>query len=301
MTVDLTFSQRYGYEPLPKPMQAEELSDDLRRELWDLLSDVLSDSIIYSPYGHNQRFSLEAQIWIQCMLGKLLKKPKDEIDMDCDWIMAVFKEHIYNPGCPFHITLDVVESFVNSEEFEEVHGPDFESYIDDIRQLFEGHMAAYYFSEEHPYQIRPRSNIAQGKATEQAIEAVRKGGMGGADTHLRRAVEHLNTQQYADSIRESIHAVESVARTICPDKNTLSDALKSLERRDLVVHPALKEAFQKLYVYSNDEQGIRHALLEDEAKVGLDEAMFMFGACASFAAFLVAKYQEFDRQMGDEQ
>ena len=30
----LTFSQRYGYEPLPKTMQLEELSDDLRREIW---------------------------------------------------------------------------------------------------------------------------------------------------------------------------------------------------------------------------------------------------------------------------
>ena len=30
---DLTFSQRYGYEPLPKPMQLEELSDDLRSHL----------------------------------------------------------------------------------------------------------------------------------------------------------------------------------------------------------------------------------------------------------------------------
>ena len=27
-----TFSQRYGYEPLPGPMQLEQLSDDLRRE-----------------------------------------------------------------------------------------------------------------------------------------------------------------------------------------------------------------------------------------------------------------------------
>lgn len=300
MTVDPTFSQRYGYQSLPKPMQAEELSDDLRRELWNLFSDVLSGSIILSPYGNSRSFSLEAQIWIQCLLGKLLRKPKDEIDMDCDWVIAAFKERIYNPNCPFYITLDVVESFVNTEEFEEIYGPDFESYIDDIRQLFEVHMAAYYLSKGRPYQIISRSNLAQGKATGQAIETVRDSGMEGADTHLRRSVEHLNTQQYADSIRESIHAVESVARTICPDKNTLGDALKSLERKGLVVHPALKEAFQKLYAYSNDEQGIRHALLEDEAKVGLDEALFMFGACASFAAFLVAKYQELDRQADDE-
>ena len=30
----LTFSQRYGYEALPEPMQLEKLSDTLRREVW---------------------------------------------------------------------------------------------------------------------------------------------------------------------------------------------------------------------------------------------------------------------------
>ena len=35
----LTFSERYGYESLPKPMHLEELSNDLRRELWNVLRD----------------------------------------------------------------------------------------------------------------------------------------------------------------------------------------------------------------------------------------------------------------------
>ena len=30
---NLNFSQQYGYEPLPKPMQLEEISKDLRREI----------------------------------------------------------------------------------------------------------------------------------------------------------------------------------------------------------------------------------------------------------------------------
>ena len=37
----LTFSQRHGYEPLPEPMQLEELSDDLRREIWNATWDLL--------------------------------------------------------------------------------------------------------------------------------------------------------------------------------------------------------------------------------------------------------------------
>ena len=58
-------------------------------------------------------------------------------------------------------------------------------------------------------------------------------------------------------------------------------------------HSALKQAFDRLYGYTNTEQGIRHALLDKgAADVGLNEAIFMFGACASFAAYLTEKHRQ---------
>ena len=118
--------------------------------------------------------------------------------------------------------------------------------------------------------------------------------MTGAEKHLRNAVKHINQQEFGDAIRESIHAAESVARVIDPNASqTLGPALNSLEKGGQLRHPALKEAFKKLYGYTSDEQGIRHALVDkDSPDVGLDEAMFMFGACASFAAYLVSKHQQ---------
>ena len=117
--------------------------------------------------------------------------------------------------------------------------------------------------------------------------------MDGAATHLRQAAEHINARQYADSVADSIHAVESVARVIDPKASKpLGPALDSLEKAGMLKHKALKEAFQKLYGYASDEQGIRHALLEKDApQVGQDEAVFMFGACASFAAYLTNRHR----------
>ena len=37
----LTFTQRYGYEPLPEPMRLEELSSDLRREIWNVVRELI--------------------------------------------------------------------------------------------------------------------------------------------------------------------------------------------------------------------------------------------------------------------
>ena len=58
-----------------------------------------------------------------------------------------------------------------------------------------------------------------------------------------------------------------------------------------MLHPALKDAFSKLYGYTSNEQGVRHALLDrTDAQAGQDEAVFMLGACASFASYLWRKH-----------
>ena len=138
----------------------------------------------------------------------------------------------------------------------------------------------------------PSASKEQGEAAQHAIDTIRKNGLDGAVAHLRQAAEHINAGQYSDSIADSIHTVESVARTIDPKSSkTLQPALRSLQKEGVLKHQALSNAFEKLYGYTSDEDGIRHALLDKStADVALEEAIFMFGACASFAAYLSAKY-----------
>ena len=90
-------------------------------------------------------------------------------------------------------------------------------------------------------------------------------------------------------MRESIHAVEAVAVRLAPGTNTLGSALKVLENKEHL-HGGLKSAFEKLYGYSSDEEGVRHALVfEDNTKVDETDALFMLGACASFVTYLLAR------------
>ena len=191
----------------------------------------------------------------------------------------------------FNKVLDLVKIMVNDRKYgEKLAKP--------IGESFEICAAAYYLDMSRcPYQFFPCSNEAQGEATREAIKTIRDGGMEGAATHLRDAAAHINAQQFADSISDSIHAVESVARRIDPKSKTLGPALNSLEKAGLIKHPVLKEAFSKLYGYASDEQGIRHPLLEKNSPdVDLDEAIFMFGACASFAAYLVSKHHKIQEE-----
>ncbi|MGU3668385.1 hypothetical protein ACLBX9_29735 [Methylobacterium sp. A49B] len=123
---------------------------------------------------------------------------------------------------------------------------------------------------------------------EAALGATKAQEFSGPHRHLRNALNELGAGKYADSVRESIHSVESIARNLEPTAD-LSKALGRLEKSGHL-HKAMKHGFGSLYGYTSDEGGIRHALLEDgDAKVDEADAIFMLGACASFVSYLIAK------------
>jgi hypothetical protein len=72
------------------------------------------------------------------------------------------------------------------------------------------------------------------------------------------------------------------------EKATLNIALKKLEAAGIPLHTALKQAFDKLYAYSGDADGIRHALLV-ESTLDFDDAKFMLVSCSGFVNYLAAK------------
>jgi hypothetical protein len=113
----------------------------------------------------------------------------------------------------------------------------------------------------------------------------------GAREHLRAAVDLFAKKpqpDYRNSIKEAISAVESAARVISGNpKATLGDALKAINQK-MTLHPSLREAMNRLYGYTSDEGGIRHALLE-ESNIDEAEAKFMIVACSAFVNLCVQR------------
>jgi hypothetical protein len=137
--------------------------------------------------------------------------------------------------------------------------------------------------------IVPKASEAEGQAVTQAFADLRASEFNGARAHLGGAAELLTAGSWAASVRESISAVEAVVRVLEPSAKEIGPALTKLTGAGHM-HKALKSGLSSLYGYTSDEKGIRHSLLEEgDAKVDETDALFMFGACASFVTYMIGK------------
>ena len=66
-------------------------------------------------------------------------------------------------------------------------------------------------------------------------------------------------------------------------KATLGKALKQLN-----VHKALESGFSAIYGYTNDADGIRHAI-SGESSVDEDDARFFLVSCSAFVNYLISR------------
>ena len=281
-----TFSQAQGYEPIPGPLALGELSDEARVKLWNVLVLVPKGPFSVSSVRYVRDISPAWRSIFRTLHNDFLVRPMDEFpqghqnaslfiatykvailhNLSLNKIFDLFQMIMQHPDCPHDFTLRVSE-------------------------VFKGCRLAYVVDMAQPVTILPAVTAQEGEAIIGAINELRQAGLSGAAAHLKEAGKQINEGIWPGAVRESIHAVESVARLLAPDANTLGPALAALERGGRL-HTALRGAFDKLYGYTSDEEGIRHPLIDEaESPVGQDEAVFMLGACASFASYLWRKYQ----------
>ena len=115
-------------------------------------------------------------------------------------------------------------------------------------------------------------------------------------SHLDNSLKLLTSREspdYKNSIKESISAVEAICQLITGDnKATLGRSLKKLETKlGIRYHPVLAEAFTKLYGYTSDANGIRHAILGDP-HIDYTETKFMLVVCSAFVNYLLTSASE---------
>lgn len=267
----MRFSQRKGLTPVAQAIQTEGMSDELRNSLWNALDQFLwqRKGFLYVEYGEAPMYSFSRALWFH-----FFKLPADQRPDYPIKILRAIRDYFFK--AEWYQVYDFLEWVISY--FDEAGS----KYEELFNVILESELAGYRFVSGKLVDITDKQELAM---LEQAIDDSK---FSGAAMHLKRALELLADRKapdYRNSIKESISAVESVARTISGSKKaTLGEALKVLEKSGRI-HPALKEGFLKLYGYTSDEQGIRHAML-DEPNVTQADARFMLLSCTSFVNYL---------------
>ncbi|MEG9429947.1 MAG: hypothetical protein VZQ61_03370 [Christensenellaceae bacterium] len=166
------------------------------------------------------------------------------------------------------------------------YGEPLYGYREKANDLFEKEYVGYRFINGI---IAPISDEIEVKEIEDAFTIQ----YNGARSHLEKALGFLSDREkpdYKNSIKESISAVESICKIIVgKDKAQLGEALKILESKN-GLKGQLKSGFEKLYNYTNDKGGIRHAEGLFESNVSFEEAKFMLVSCCAFINYLISEY-----------
>ena len=89
-------------------------------------------------------------------------------------------------------------------------------FVSELSAIFAVCQLAYVIDAGPPATIVPAATREEGDAIVDSLNALRSDGLTASASHLRSASECINVGDWAGSVRESIHAVESVARKIAP-------------------------------------------------------------------------------------
>lgn len=277
----MRFSQRTGITPATKLAQRESIDEELRASLWSLLSLFYWDNYepprreMYGRFDYVQDSSLHPlvlSLWLH-----YFKRPTDTIDKYWEQCHGRLRKYFFE--AEWYEVYDFVEFVAD-------YGPEEQKlkFIETANSYLARENSAYRFIGNQIGEITSAEEISTVETALAAPDEFR-----GAKTHLRTALALLSDRKNPDfrnSIKESISAVESLARKLAKDDSgTLGAILKELERSKNL-HPALKNAFSSLYGYTNDADGIRHALL-DEAGLTKADAKFMLVCCSAFINFAI--------------
>jgi hypothetical protein len=267
----LTFEQAEGAEPLPAQLKPKEISRLLRVRIWRVLHSSMKSHVDAGQFFgdwelifedmHVERFgrmSDEFENFPPALMGEVrgILETGDYIKF-----FGILQWILRHPACPEYLSRELDAVLSNTQA---------------AYRIFDGDT------------IAPIASQAEAATLQRAFADTKGAEFKGARSHLQKAANELTEGRYADSVRESIHAVESVAELLEPS-GELSKALARLAS-SAGIHGGMKAAFLSLYGYTSNEEGIRHALLEaDKASVDEADALFMIGACAAFVSYLINK------------
>lgn len=269
------FSERKGLKRASEVIQIGSINETLKNSLWNVLHVELwsTPGFMSNPYrGKSRVKSFSESLWFLHF-----KKPIDTVPILSNDILAKIRKYFFS--CAWNEVYDFLQFVVL--EFNKSDA----RLTGALNHVLERELSGYRFVAGQ------LSDITSQQELDMLDETISDTRFSGVSVHMQRALElYANREKpdYRNSIKESISAVESMVREVSgEEKATLGVALKTIEKHGRL-HVALKGGFEKLYGYTSDEHGIRHAMLE-EPNITAADARFFLVSCSAFVNYLKAQ------------
>ena len=215
------FSERKGIHPIAVDLQITGMSADLRNSLWNVLNIWLWESQNFMSVQHGDPLVI---LFARFLWFKFFKRPVDEIPDNRYQIVPAVKKYFFS--CGWNEVYDFIEFVVSM--------PLGEGLQQQFNDVLESELAGYRFIDGVLADVTSEQEV---EALQEALADDRFGAVG---AHLRRALELLSDRKapdYRNSIKESVSAVESMAKIIAgQEKATLGDALRVVLRDSAFHH-----------------------------------------------------------------
>lgn len=281
--VTMDFSQRMGLATAVKVAQVEAIDTALLNALWNVLTlNLFAGFHQPEKYYPDVLIGSNFQGFAESVFSEFHKVPVDTIPYKWPEFKKAIRENYFK--MKWHRVYSFLEFVVNLN-----YNSSGQILVEEFNRVLERENSAYRFVSGKVTPITSNDEIEE---IEQAISGSDQ--YAGVRTHLQTSLGMLTDRQnpdYRNSIKESISAVESLAKQLVGVPSaTLDGALKVLEKSHKL-HPALKKAFSSLYGYTNDSDGIRHALMENSELTKAD-ARFMLICCSAFINFAIDSVED---------
>lgn len=286
------FSDRNAIKPENAEIQLKDFDRRTRIQLQNMFSELyvsVYENKLSCGFSHIQNF-------LKFVLGTIYSEPIDNRKTYDDKIFAMINNTILNDDYDDVLTLlEAIMQYWNSYLRNEKDYGRYDSYskrygrnsiYDIVNTYFEREYIGYRFVGGI---IVPISDSYEVNAINEALNNKYRP----VYEHISKANKLLADREkpdYENSIKESISAVEAICEIITGIKGkeaTLGKMLKKIEERGIVIHSGLKSAFNILYGYTSDANGIRHAGDIGGQASTFEEAKFMLVSCSAFINYLI--------------
>ncbi len=269
----MKFSERKGFKKVKKVFQIDDINIDTRYRLWNAIFTTYWKWVKRLDFQHSDIKTFFEKLW-----DEYFRYPIDNLDSFWFKVNKRLREYFF--GCKWFEIYDFIEFlFNNFPNYSNVNS----IFKEKLNRALEEELCNYRLVGDKIVEITSEMEIIE---IEEALESPNP-----IEIHLKTALNMVADRKepdYRNSIKESISAVESLCKMITKKpKATLGQALKIITD-NVEIHPALVKAFDKLYGYTSDEDGIRHSLL-DVSKVNFEDAKFMLVSCSAFINYLKEK------------